>query len=480
MQEYFRTAKTIVIDDQYNEAKPLLDALSKNQIPFFYTQGKPNSDFPLPNTDKKDAQYFNLVFLDLNLDFKFAGSQIGNDTEEKTFKGTHAQILNLVLRNRNRSFIIVVWSNEEETFLSHFMQLFDDDKYTLKRPYKVISLNKSNFFSLAQSGGYEFRKDERGSSKQYEDLLFQEIGDSLKDLQAFKLFCEWDKVVAQSVGDTTDDFMSLTNEILDDNLREEHLAKILTLISISYSGEQGFLNFRTDQEKTDSFMLALTQILNDDIDRNVLNERQNEFMDWKATSQDEIDNLYNEISPSLLNRKLLICYPNRFDLTGSIYKITSISQEFKRIVRDCVDHGSTVKALKIKYKKKTDDAKKRDAQSASFYEYIASLFISIELNVTPLCDIVQNKNINHRLLSGFMAEAKFYECIKKSDSFYKSHLFSYRNQSVFIGLDLRSFSSCSFDELRQKEYLFTLRTNLINDIQTKLAAHVSRIGVLNL
>lgn len=311
-------------------------------------------------------------------------------------------------------------------------------------------------------------------------MLFQKIGDALKDLEAFNLFCEWDKVVAQSIGDTTDDFMGLTNEILDDNLREQQLAKILTLISISYSGENGFLNFQTDQEKTDSFLLALTQILNDDIDRNVLNERQNEFKQWKATNQDEIDNLYVEISPSLLNRKLLICYPNRFDLTGSVYKITSISQEFKRIVRDCVDHGSTVKTLRIKYKKKTEEAKKRDAQSVSFFEYVAGLFTPIELNVTPLCDIVQNKNINHRLLSGFIAEAKFYDCIKKNDSFYKSPLFSYGSQSVFIGLDLRSFSSCSLYELQQKKYIFTLRTNLINDIQTKLGAHVSRIGVLNL
>src|ERR1044072_6238729 len=110
MQQYFKTGKTIVIDDQYNEAKPLLDALSKNQIPFLYTQGKPNSEFPLP----KDAQYYTLIFLDLNLDFKFAGGKIASEGDEKTFKGTHAQILDTIIKNKNRSFIIVLWSNEEE------------------------------------------------------------------------------------------------------------------------------------------------------------------------------------------------------------------------------------------------------------------------------------------------------------------------------------------------------------------------------
>ena len=112
MQQYFKTGKTIVIDDQYNEARPLLDALCKKHIPFLYTQGKPNSEFPLPNSEADKSQYFSLIFLDLNLDFKFAGGQIGSGHDEKTFKSTHANILNTIIKNENRSFIILIWSND--------------------------------------------------------------------------------------------------------------------------------------------------------------------------------------------------------------------------------------------------------------------------------------------------------------------------------------------------------------------------------
>ena len=59
-------------------------------------------------------------------------------------------------------------------------------------------------------------------------------------------------------------------------------------------------------------------------------------------------------------------------------------------------------------------------------------------------------------------------------------MFSYKNIDVFIGLDLRHLLSCTQNEIEAKDYLFTLRTNLVNDIQTKLAGHVSRLGVLNL
>ncbi|MBO9620737.1 MAG: hypothetical protein J7539_17065, partial [Niabella sp.] len=142
MQQYFKTGKTIIIDDQYDEARPLMDALLRSQIPFFYTEGKPNSSFPLPNIDPKDAQYYNLVFLDLNLDFKFAGGQIGGETDEKTFKSTHAKLLDTIIKNKNRSFILVIWSNEEENYANEFLKIFEEgEKYqTKKKPYKIISL----------------------------------------------------------------------------------------------------------------------------------------------------------------------------------------------------------------------------------------------------------------------------------------------------------------------------------------------------
>jgi hypothetical protein len=484
MQQYFKTGKTIVIDDQYSEAKPLLDALSRNQIPFLYTQGKPNSDFPLPNSNPEDAQYFSLIFLDLNLDFKFAGSQIGNDSDEKTFKGTHAEILNTIVRNKNKSFIVVIWSNEEENFLKYYLQLFDDFKYTQKRPYKIITLNKSKFFTFTQSG-YQFNQDEHGDVKPFEKLLFDEINTALADLDSFKLFCEWDRVVSQSVGDTIDDFMNLINNKHTEAEREEHLAEILTSISIAYSGHEGFLQLNTE-ERTDSVLLALTQILNDDIDRNVLNERQNQFANWKAASLKEIKDLYLKVNTLLLNKKLLIYEPNQKNITGSVFRSKSIPNDFKRIVKDSFEFSNLYKKvtdeLKIKYKKRKHESMLDDAYSKAFEDFFLKKCIPIEVNVTPLCDIVQNKFINYRILSGFLAPVNYYACIKKSDLafFYQSPKYCFGKEEYFIGLDLRSFSSCTKEEINAKEYLYSLRTNIMNEIQTKLAAHVSRLGVLYL
>lgn len=482
MQQYFKTGKTIVIDDQYNEAKPLLDALSRNQIPFLYTQGKPNSEFPLPNTNPEDAQYYSLMFLDLNLDFKFAGSQIGNDSEEKTFKGTHAQILNTIIKNNNRSFIIVIWSNEEENFLEHYLKLFEELKYTDKRPYKIISLNKSKFFSLTQNG-YEFNKDHRGETKPYEDLLFEEINNALEDLDAFKLFCEWDRVISQSVSDAIDDFMGLINNIPDEDDREEHLAKVITAISIAYSGVDGYLKFKTNEEKTDSVLLALTQILNDDIDRNVLIERQKEFTKWKATSKSEVKKINSSINASLINRKLLVFKPNRKDLTGSVYLLPRDKDYFENVFFDSFNSSAISKDFIKQYKKDHSNVNPEFLEKIERKYSLTILLkstIPIELNISPLCDVVQSKIIYHRLIKGLIIPADCGDKIGKSDYFIKTPVFALDGKDFFLGFDLRTFSSCSIDEVFKKDYSFTLRTTLINDIQTKLAAHVSRLGVLYL
>ena len=58
------------------------------------------------------------------------------------------------------------------------MKIFESNKYTTKRPYKILSLNKPKFFNLTQDG-YEFKRDENGQTKPFEDLLFEEINNAL-------------------------------------------------------------------------------------------------------------------------------------------------------------------------------------------------------------------------------------------------------------------------------------------------------------
>lgn len=490
MNKYFNTGKTIVIDDQYADAKPLLDALCKKHIPFVYTQGKPNSDFPLPNTDPKDANYYNLIFLDLNLDFKFAGGQIESDGEEKTFKGTHANILNTIIKNENRSFILIIWSNEEENYLEHYLKIFGDPNFTTKKPYKTISLNKSSYFSLTDKG-YVFKTDENGSSKTFEENLFNEVDVALRGLEAFKLFSEWDRVVSQSAGDTIDDIMNMVNLIEDESERESYLSKILTCISISYTGNKRYLSLTSNQDKTDAVLHSLTQILNDDLDRNVFLQQQSEYTNWaKTDSNEELLELKRSINSSLLNSKLLIYKPNKIDITGSIYKEPNHEGNHTTIFNEIINPTSKNSKSCIEDLYEKENSKKHNNPEelhSTIPEYIFDRIIPIELNVTPACDIANDKAPFHRIILGFIVPTFVLKCFDLNpDYLVKTPFFQldiidneYLKDSLIV-LDLRFLKTDLKENIPQKEYLFSLRTNLINDIQTKLAAHVSRLGVLSI
>lgn len=487
MNQYFNTGKTIVIDDQYTDAKPLLDVLCKKHIPFVYTQGKPNSEYPLPNKE----QYYNLIFLDLNLDFKFASGVIGNEGDEKTFKGIHSTILDTILKNENRSFIIVIWSNEEENYLEHYKAIFDDNSnYTKKRPYKIISLSKSDYFNLTEKG-YIFKTDDSGNPKKFEDQLFSEIDQALKDMDAFKLFCEWDRVVSLSASDTIDDVMSMINKFEDEVEREEHLTKILTCLSVSYSGDKRYLALTSDQEKTDAVLHTLTQILNDDLDRNIYLKKQQEFKKWSPLAdKKEIGELKNSINSSLLNSKLLIYKPNKTDLTGSVYNITNDLQSHLEIFKEIIniDSKNSKKCITDSYALENKDKQHQNPEELhkQIEKYVYERILPIEINVTPACDIANDKAPIHRIVSGFIIPYFFCKSFDlspdyliKSPCFYND-LFEkdYLKSSIII-LDLRYLKSDIKNNILKKAYLFSLRTNLVNDIQTKLASHVSRLGVLS-
>ena len=108
---------------------------------------------------------------------------------------------------------------------------------------------------------------------------------------------------------------------------------------------------------------------------------------------------------------------------------------------------------------------------------------SIEVNVTPICDYVQAKRLYYRLIPGLLINSKYSKYINKtSEAIYVSPNFKLSNtetESFFLLLDFRIFTSVSkdkIDELMQPK--FRIRQLLLSEIQSKLARHINRQGIL--
>lgn len=473
---YFKTGKTIVIDDQYEEAQPLLNSLYDLGIPHHYSDGSPST---LP----KKPLHFRLIFLDLELISRTSMHSNTAKDDYKNFKSKHIGILDKVLKNNNESFILVIWSTEKGDLEDPFKEIFDltKDQHTNKKPYKIIPLEKRNYFN--QGVFIETKKDQ----------LYREIKDELKDLDAFKTFCEWETKINDSAGETFDAILQTVNSFKE---KEKGLSQLITLLSIAHSGDSGFLGLTTNQKKTDAVLLALNEILHDDVDRLVLDQREEEFKNWAAKDKAQITGLRKGFDNGSINAKLFTYTPNKPELTGSIYQVKR-GKEPKAIYDDAVNLKKIESEVIAKFKRENnnqgpDPITKNHLVEEFNKNLYQNLVQPVELNVTPLCDVSQGNDPVHRIIPGLIipeSNKAFFICRGYcSQRFSANELITNLNDNVFLLLDFRYFKSLAKSSIKSRtkdskklpRYLFTLRNNLVNDIQISLSNHVSRLGVLSL
>lgn len=94
----------------------------------------------------------------------------------------------------------------------------------------------------------------------------------------------------------------------------------------------------------------------------------------------------------------------------------------------------------------------------------------------------------HRLILGFAIPRSLELCFDSSlDFIFKSPVFEIDKTMInevteeyFLVFDFRYLITKAKRDIRLKNYLFSLRSNLVNDIQIKLGSHVARLGTFNL
>ncbi|GAA0871104.1 hypothetical protein GCM10009117_02490 [Gangjinia marincola] len=462
IDKYFSTGNVYVIDDQLTEATPIIKSLYSHQIPHIYLDGSSKS---LP----KESRQVRLIFLDLNL------KPTLNPKDKKSFKNIHAGILNKLLANNSSSYLILVWSKQEDTFLNDFKEIFNDstNEYKLNQrpPLEIISLEKKDFFETISGADGITHNWKNGQEK----ALLELITSKLTQNEAFKILSAWENLISKSGSKTVDYLFDLVSGETPAN-KNSKLDSIITSLSISFLGFENF-NKLNDQKKTDAFMLALSELIDDEIDKEIIVNTQPEFKNWLPTKR------LSSTDKGRLNSKLLTSIEvGNNHLTGSIYKANKGAHNYKKLLTDCIDLGRSLS--------KKEATKKKDSKSSEVRKDIANLifkdsskFIPLELNITPLCDVAQNKEEYYRMVPGFLIDKKSREYLfEKTDRNYFSALL-YSEVSLnecHLVLDYRYFHSVTKAEINKMRKLCCLRKSFVDEIQSKLANHVSRLGLLYL
>ncbi len=181
---------------------------------------------------------------------------------------------------------------------------------------------------------------------------------------------------------------------------------------------------------------------------------------YKAFAKNLTKNNITENIIGKINKKLLLFIDNktRNPEPGNVYKIgNKIGTKF--------DLKELFEGALGNY------AEKNDLESKIRYFF---------LEVSPSCDFAQNNWRVHRCLSGIMWPHAHVKKLKKSEFNYKSPLIEIDNGLYYLVFNLRYLTSLPIGKLNKKKALFRVRHGLLVDVQSHLARHINRPGIVSL
>jgi len=415
-----------IIDDNINQARPLIDVLSSKQYPFTYYSGELKF---LPDKDNL-CNDIRVIFLDINL-------IDDSEHEDKILRARLVPVLQRIISPVNFPFVIVYWSRNE----SHKDLIKDIFETDLKdrKPIGYLEEQKLNYFEY---DGTPAEGQEKSISN-----LFEKIDDLLSQNPAFSYLLHWENLVHISADKTIEEIFSFPNS---QNAWKDEANYIFYKLGKSFAGK--YFDSSTLIEKINSSYQALNSIFIDTIEYNV----NSKSVQNPQLLESEITN--TSIIPEL-NKKLLY--------SQDIVNIKCPGVVLNE-VKESVYNVDELVTHKIK-----------DKNIEVFNTDIRKNLLNIIVNVTPLCDFVQQKQKVDRLVRGLLIESKFRNNIDdKSESQFFSPDFQYNNLSYFIVFDFRFFYTEDIQPNDTLKPIFRLRQQILSEIQSKLARHISRQGIL--
>jgi hypothetical protein len=369
----------------------------------------------LPSEPLQDVR---LVFLDI---------VIGTKQAEKNIISTLQGILKKIIGPQNSPYILIAWTMHNE-LIEKIRKLPG-----VCPPHITLNLEKA--------------KCKIDNEKYDLDIIESRIKQELKEIGILHLFVLWENIVHESANRIIKEFTSFYD---NDGNWNKNLSDVIFQLARAYIGKQ--LKKNNKKEIIQNGLLTFNGTFMDTLE-NAIQEFKPSAMNIKF---DAVENITEEVSAKINSRLLLFESLKTNALhPGNIYEIENNS----KLTMEIADV----------YDGKLENFGKKD-------ELINQLK-HVSLEVSPTCDFAQRKWRRSRLISGAMWPKDHCSNIKKAEYIYTSPYLA-KNGSIFkLVFDLRYFTSLSFNTLKKMRPAFRVKHELLVDIQTHLARHISRPGV---
>jgi len=419
--------RIVIVDDNFEEARPLIEMLSKKRIPFNYYSGLRNTDFP----DNPNENKFRILFLDLNI-FSLVA-------DAKTVISSIDAILKSLIPDNPNPYLLIIWSKKSVEYQTELEQLFLKS-IPLKMPAKIIFLQKSDYFDYLE-----------GKWIPQEDCIQRierDLDRHLTDLSLLSKFILWENIVHQKTTETISEFSSFYPI---DASWDKSTKAIIYRLAKSIVGNDEIDHLSNDQRLAKAF-ININSFLSDKIETEIetLNLGNIEGINENGIT------IPTSIT-SLINSKLHISTKNYVLNSieqGNIYSLPNQDSLLEKIIWE----------------------KKFKTKRQVILDSVPQL---VQLDITPVCDYSQNKAYV-RTLFGAMLNTEYYnDCKGTEHYYYLTPPMKIAEQKKFILFDLRYISTISKADIVKRAIVPTikLKKEICTDIQSQLSNQVNRPGI---
>jgi len=467
-----KTTKVVVIDDQPEEAMPVVEALGKMGVGAVYL----NPTRRLPDSPLSGVR---VLFLDMDLE--------GSAGEDKRVVGHTLSVLEKVVARDSSPLVIITWTKHEE-YLDIFKKRLCEEWHALT-PGFVSSIPKPDRFD--------------------EDIITQiahEIVNLIDNSFPLKLLWSWEQLVHDAAVETTSSLAALattdaalaTTDIAENALQywNKAMSLILGKLGIAVAGQQ-----LSKEALLQDIFAALNPVHMDHLGRktsglNLESEKLRELFEIARNAESD------GRAEARLNSKFLIEEIN-VDSTepspGIIYEPGDASQRsfplsiqqglFNLIIRDVFEEGildkdmdgitEEIERLEAKENLSSKQRKKLEKLRAQKLLIQKEKIKPVVLEITPPCDFSQRKNKMARFVGGLWVPQEMKRFIKKHTTFLKEigPLAVNASDDDLLYLVLDSHFLFGYPKPKRTwKAKYRLRSQVLVDVQAWFASHAARPG----
>lgn len=443
------TGRIAIIDDNIDEAKPLMREFAQNNIPYVYFNGEESF---FPNQPDNDIR---ILFLDINL--------LGQSAiDYKNIKSKLVNVIRKVISPNNYPYILIYWSIQEREYDSVIREVFDT-VLSDRRPISIHRFIKSDFFLIP--GGEEQPTEKR---------IVEELGKIIREDSPYDHLMQWENI-AHASSDI------LLKELLPNSEPDEWKARTEYVISSLGKANLGQHYENSNyEERIKAGFIAINLIYNDTLETNIslcnITSQQRAEGDISAFSTEDL--------VANINHKLLMSeYPKDICEPGAVFQYNDIGKGcFGELLNKVLSLLKIRQVIRTEKKGIEESVLKKEASERlkNIRKEIEKTWIKIGIVVTPSCDYAQKKKVIDRVVQGVIIDSKYKDYLNTGDAFFTSPVFQYKDTYYVFVINYNYFITDDLSPKTNINLLFKLRRPCLAEIQSKLARHISRQGIMNL